>query len=170
MEGIPPTPSVSPGRADFGGINGSSGSSSSSSNDSRTSSNNSNSNDSGDLSALVGRPARELEVFGGLPGLQSGRTRSQSRGLTMSASYADALLTHVMRSVEVKRTVKEEAAKIEQAHDSLLEERLEKEREWPEELERRDALLEQREEEQDSDCPLAMAVEQQPELSCKLTA
>ena len=31
-----PTPSVSPGRADFGGINGSSSSSSSSSNDSRT--------------------------------------------------------------------------------------------------------------------------------------
>ena len=32
-------------------------------------------------------------------------------------------------------------------------------------LERYGALLEQREEEQDSDCPLVMTVEQQPELS-----
>ena len=44
-ESNPPTPLVSPGRADSGVINGSSGSSSS--DDSRTSSNSSNSNDSG---------------------------------------------------------------------------------------------------------------------------
>ena len=73
-EGNPPTPSVSPGTADFGVINGSS--SSCSSDDSRTSSGSSSSNDSGDLPALVGRPARDLEVFGELPALQSGCTRS----------------------------------------------------------------------------------------------
>ena len=67
--------------------------------------------------------------------------------------------------MEAKRTVEEEAAEIERVHVSLLEVHLEKECEWPEELERRDALLEQREKKQDSDCPLAMAVEQQPELS-----
>ena len=60
--------------------------------------------------------------------------------------------------------MEEEVAEIERAHDSLLEERPEKEREWLEELEERGALLEQHTEEQDSDCPLAMAVEQQPEL------
>ena len=76
----------------------------------------------------------------------------------MSASYVDALLAYAMRTVEAKRTVEEKAAKSKQAHNSLLEERLEKEREWPEELERRGALLEQREEEQDLDCRLAMAV------------
>ena len=91
------------------------------------------------------RPARNLDVFGELPALQSGRTRSQSRGLTLSASYPDALLAYAMRTVESKRTVEEEAAEIERSHDSLLEERLEKEREWPEELERRGALLKQRE-------------------------
>ena len=154
----------------FGGIN-SSISNSSSSDDSRTRSDGSNSNDSGDLPALVGRPARDLEVFCELSALQSGRTRSQSPGLTMSASCADALPAYAMRTVEAKRTmeakraVEWEAAEIEQAHDSLPGERLEKEREWLEELERRGALLEQREEKQDSDCPLVMAVEQQPELS-----
>ena len=66
-KGNPPTPSVSPGRDDFGGINDSS--SSCSSDDSRTSSDSSNSNDSGDLPVLVGRPARDLEVFGKLPAL-----------------------------------------------------------------------------------------------------
>ena len=74
-EGNPPTPSISPGRDEFGGINGSS---SSSSDNSRTSSVISNGNDSGDLPALVGRPARGLEAFGELHSLQSGRTRSQS--------------------------------------------------------------------------------------------
>ena len=93
------------------------------------------------------KPAQDLEVFGELPALQSGRTRSQSWGLTMSASYADALLAYA------KRTVEEEAAEIERAHNSLPEERLEKEGKWPEDLERRGVLLGQREEEQDSDCP-----------------
>ena len=104
-EDDPPTPSVSPGRSNFGGIDGSS--SSYSSDDSRTSS---NSNDRGDLSALVGRPARDPEVFGELPALQSGRTRSQSRGLTMTTSYADALLAYSMRAVEAKNNMEEKAA------------------------------------------------------------
>ena len=47
---------------------------------------------------------------------------------------------YAIRAVCAKKTV-EKAMEIERAHDSLLEERLEKEREWPEELERRDALL-----------------------------
>ena len=68
-----------------------------------------------------------MKVFGELPALQSGRTRSQSRGLTMSASCADALLTYAMRTVESRRTVEEDVAEIERAHYSLLEERLEKE-------------------------------------------
>ena len=161
-EGNPPTSSVSPKRADFGGINGSI---CSSSNDSHTSSDSSNRNDSEDLPALVGRPARDLEVFGELSLLQSGRTRSQSLGLTITASCADALLAYAIRTVEAKRTIEEEAEEIERAHDSLLEERLEREGEGLKELERRDALLKQREEEQDSDCPLAMGVEQQPEVS-----
>ena len=136
-ESNPPTPSVFPGRANFGGINGSS--SSSSSDDSRTGSDNTNSNDSVGLPALVGRPMRDLEVFVELPALQSGRTRSQSRGLTMSASYADALLAYAMRAVGAKKTMEGKTAGIERAHDSLLEERLEKEREWLEELETRSA-------------------------------
>ena len=77
----------------------------------------------------------------------------------MSASYVDALLTYAMRTVEAKMTVEKEAAEIERAYGSLLDERLEKEREWLEELEWRGALLEQREKEQDSDCPLAMVVD-----------
>ena len=140
-KGNPPTPPVPPGRNDFNGINGSSNSSSS--DDSRTKSNGSNSNDGGDLFALVGRPAWDLEVFGELPALQSGRTRSQSRGLTMNAPYAGALLAYVMRAVEAKKTMEEKTAEIERAHDSQLKERLEKEQhEWLEELERRGALLE----------------------------
>ena len=59
----------------------------------------------------------------------------------MSASYADALLAYAIKTVEAKRTVEDEAADIERAHDSLLKERLEEEREWFEELERRGALL-----------------------------
>ena len=113
-------------RADFGGINGSSSSSSSSSSDdSRTSSDNSNNNDSGDLPALVGKPARDLEVLGELSALQSERTRSHSRSLTMSASYAGALLAFATRIVEAKTTVEEEVAEIERAHDPLLKEHLE---------------------------------------------
>ena len=59
----------------------------------------------------------------------------------MSASYADNLLAYAMRVIEAKKTMKEEAVEIERAHDSLLEERLYKEREWLEEVERRVALL-----------------------------
>ena len=120
-ESNPPTPSVSPGRVDFDGINDSS---SRNSDDSRCSSNSSNSNDNGDLPALVGRPAGDLEVFGKLPALQSGCTRSQSWDLTMSASNADALLVCAMRAVEAKKTMEEKAAEIKRARDSLLEERL----------------------------------------------
>ena len=111
-EGNLPTSSVSPRRADFGSINGSS--SSCNSDDSCTSSSDSNnsSNDSGDLPALVEKPARDLEVFGELPALQSGRMRSQLRGLAMSTSFADALLAYVMRSMEAKKTMEEKATEI----------------------------------------------------------
>ena len=102
-EGNPTTPSISPGRANFRGINGSS--SISSSDDSHTSSCSSNSIVSEDLPALVGRPAWDLEVFGELPALQGGRTRSQSRGLTVSASYANALLAYGMRAVEAEKII-----------------------------------------------------------------
>ena len=51
-EGNPPTPSISPGRVDFGGVNGSS---SSSSDDSRISSYSSKSNDSGGVVQRSGR-------------------------------------------------------------------------------------------------------------------
>ena len=78
----------------------------------------------------------------------------------MIASYADALLAYAMRTAE------EEYAGIERAHDLLPEERLEKgHSKWLKEIERRGALLEQRKEEQDSDCSLAIAVEQQPKLT-----
>ena len=59
-EGNPPTPSVSPGGADFGTINGNS------SDDSRTNRDSSNSNGGGDRSALVGRPVQDLAAFGEL--------------------------------------------------------------------------------------------------------
>ena len=101
-EGNPPTLSVSPGRADFGGINHSS-----SSGESCTSR---DSSDSGDVPALVMRPAQDVEVFDELHTLQSGRTRSQSWSLTMGTSCADVLLTYAMRTVEAKRTVEEKAA------------------------------------------------------------
>ena len=125
-EGNPPTPSVPPGRADFGGINGN-----------RTSSDSSSGNDGGDFPALARKPARDLEAFGELPALQSGHTRSQSRGLAMGASCADDLLAYAMRAMEAEKPTEEKAAEVERAHDSLLEEQLEKEREWLEKLERR---------------------------------
>ena len=125
-EGNPPTPSAPPGRADFGGINGN-----------RTSSDSSSGNDGGDFPALARRPARDLEAFGELPALQSGHTRSQSRGLAMGASCADDLLAYAMRAMEAEKPTEEKAAEVERAHDSLLEEQLEKEREWLEKLERR---------------------------------
>ena len=126
-EDNPPTPSVPTGRADF----------SYSSEDSRTSSDSSSGNDDGDFPALARRPARDLEAFGELPALQSGRTRSQSRGLAMGASCADDLLAYAMRAMEAEKPTEEKAAEVERAHDSLLEEQLEKEREWLEKLERR---------------------------------
>ena len=120
-DGNPPTPSVFPVRAEFGGTNGStSSSSSSSSDDSRTSndsSDSSKSNDSGDFLALARRLARDMEVFGELLALQSGRTMSQSRDLTMSTVYTDALLAYAMRAVEAKRTMEEKVAEIEGVRD-----------------------------------------------------
>ena len=145
-EGNPPIPSGSLERDDYGGINGSS----SSSDDSRTSSNSNNINDSRDLPALVGRPEQNLEVFDELTALGSGRTRSQSRGMTISPSCANALLAYAI-TVEATRTVEEEAVENERAHDSLPDERLEKERDRLENLERRYALLKQREEEHEPD-------------------
>ena len=134
-KGNPPTPSVPPGRADFGGINGNS--SSYSSEDSRTSSDSSSGNDGGDFPTHARRPARDLEAFGELPVLQSGHTRSQSRGSAMGASCADDLLAYAMRAMEPEKPTEEKAAEVERAHDSLLEEQLEKEREWLEKLEGR---------------------------------
>ena len=134
-EGNPPTPSVPPGRADFGGINGNS--SSYSSEDSRTSSDSSSGNDGGDFPTHARRPARDLEAFGELPVLQSGHTRSQSRGSAMGASCADDQLAYAMRAMEAEKPTEEKAAEVERAHDSLLEEQLEKEREWLEKLEGR---------------------------------
>ena len=134
-EGNPPTPSPPPGRADFGGINGNS--SSYSNEDNRTSSDSSSGNDDGDFPALARRPARDLEAFGELPALQRGHTRSQSRGLAMGASCADDLLAYAMRAMEAEKPTEEKVAEVERAHDSLLEEQLEKEREWPEKLEGR---------------------------------
>ena len=134
-EGNPPTPSVPPERADFGGINGNS--SSYSSEDSRTSSDSSSGNDGGDFPTHARRPARDLEAFGELPVLQSGHTRSQSRGSAMGASCADDLLAYAMRAMEAEKPTEEKAAEVERAHDSLLEEQLEKEREWLEKLEGR---------------------------------
>ena len=89
----------------------------------------------------MGSPARDLEIFGELPALQNRRTRSQSRGLIVRASYADALLAYTSRAVKAKYPMEDEAAETERAHDSMLEECLEKERERLEELERRIALL-----------------------------
>ena len=56
--------------------------------------------------------------------------------MIISASCADALLAYSLKTVRVKGAVEEEAAEIERTHDSLLEERLENEREWLKELER----------------------------------
>ena len=105
--------------------------------DSHTSSDSSSGNDGGDFPALAKRPARDLEAFGELPALQSGHTRSQSRGLTMGASCADDLSAYAMRAMEAEKPMEEKAAEVERAHDSLLEEQLEKAREWLEKLERR---------------------------------
>ena len=90
------------------------------------------------------------------------RTRSQLRQYPISTDTADALLVHA------QRTVQDDTA-IERVHGLLLEERLEEEHKWLGEImewfEEDGPPLKRREEELDSDCPLAMAAEQNPELS-----
>ena len=67
------------------------------------------------------------------------------------------------------RAEAKEAEETERVHDLLLEEHLDEEREWLDELqdwfEERGLRVKQREEEQGLDCPLAMAAEHQSELS-----
>ena len=74
----------------------------------------------------------------------------------------DALLAHAQRTVE-------EDTATERVHDLLLEGLLEKEHNWLGErikwFEKDGQPLERLEEELDTDCPLAMAAEQNPELS-----
>ena len=178
-EGNPPAPSTPSRRAEISSANDSSNFSSSSdssnSNDDNTSRRSSDSNAShtsndsnitsgsisnGDMPALTGTKARRLQHFGMPPELQSGRTRSQSRGWTFSESCTDALLAYA-------RTEAKEAEKTEPVHDLLLEERLEEEHEWLDELqywfEGRGLRVKQGEEEQSLNCPLAMAAEHQSE-------
>ena len=80
----------------------------------------------------------------------------------MSADIADALPTHARRTEEEDTATK-------RVHDLLQEGRLGEEHEgrgkmmgW---LEEDGPALERREEAQDPDCPLAMAAEQDPEIS-----
>ena len=176
-EGNPPAPSALSRRTEIGSSNSSSSSDSSSSKDDRTSRRGSDSNashtsngssstsgsvSSGDTPALTGTEARRLQHFGKPPELQSGRTRSQSRGWTLGESCTDALLAYA-------RTGAKEAEATEWVHDLLLEERLEEQREWLDDLqdwlEGRGLRVKQREEEQGPDCPLAMSAEHQSELS-----
>ncbi|CAN0356099.1 unnamed protein product [Ascophyllum nodosum] len=162
---------VSSRRADNGisGITDSHSSSSSSSNGRSSSSDTDNGDDksgsstsSGDVPALTGGEAHRQRWNGKIPALQGGRTWSQSRQYRMSMDTADALVAHAQRTVE-------EVTAIERVHSLLLEERLEEEHkgfgeitEW---LKENGPPLERHEEELDSDCPLAMAAEQNPELS-----
>ena len=126
-----------------------------------SSSNNSTSSSRGDVPTLAGREVHRQKWDGKIPALQGGRTRSQSRQHQMSTDTADALLTNARRT-EVDDT------DTERVHDVLLEGRLEEEyeggemMEW---LEEDGSVLERREEAQDPDCPLAMAAEQDPEIS-----
>ena len=180
----PSAPSAPSKRAEIGSVDDSSNSSSSSdssdgsnskydststrasdSNTSRTSnvsSSTSGSVSSGDIPVLTGTEVRRLQYFGKPPKLQSGRMRSQSRGWILSESCTDALLAYA-------RTEAKEAEETERVHELLLEGRLEKEREWLEELqdwfEGRGLRVKQREEEQGPDRPLATAAEHQSELS-----
>ena len=125
-----------------------------------SSSSNSTSTSRGDVPTLTGREAHRQRWDGKMPALQGGRTRSQSRQHQMSADTADALLTHAQRT-------EEEDTATEQVHDLLLEGRLEEEHEglgeMMEWLEEDGPALERREE--DPDYPLAMAAEQDPEIS-----
>ena len=103
--------------------------------------------------------------------------RQQSRRpYGMSDECMDALLAYAEKAADATETEKDERLKKvlkeerDQAYLSLLEERLEGEiasiDRWLDEwLEAHEVLLEQREETQDSDCPLAMATSQLPELS-----
>ena len=116
----------------------------------------------GDMSVLTGAEARRLQHFGKPLELQSGRTRSQSRGWTLHESCTDALLAYA-------RTEAKQAEETERVHDLLLEEHLEMEREWLDELqdwfEGCGLWVKQREEEQGLDCPLAIAARHESELS-----
>ena len=76
-EGNPPTPSVSPGRGDFGGINGSS--ISSNSDDGRASSDSSNSNDRGIFPRLWGDLRGTWRFSASSPHCKAGE-RGPSRG------------------------------------------------------------------------------------------
>ena len=171
-----PAPSAPSRMAEIGTVNDSSSSDSSNSKDNSTSlrgsdinathtSNGSNSTSgrvrNGDIPALTGTEARRLQHFGKSPELQSGHTRSQSRGWTLSESCTDALLAYA-------RTEAKEAEETERVHDLLLGGRLEEECEWLDELqdwfEGRGLRVKQREEEQGLDCPLAMAAKHQSEL------
>ena len=179
-EGNPSAPSAPSRRAELGSVNVASNSNSSSdssnSNDdsiskrgsdinaSHTSNGSSSTSvivSSGDISALTGTEARRLQHFDKPPKLQSGRTRPQSRGWTLSESCTDALLAYA-------RTEGKYAGETERVYDLLLEERLEKKREWLDELQDwfkgRGLRVKQREAEQGPDCPLAMAAEHQSEL------
>ena len=131
-----------------------------------SSSSNSTSTSRGDVPTLAGREAHRQRWDGKIPALQGGRTRSQSRQHQMSADTADALLTHARRT-------EEEDTATERVHDLLLEGRLEEEHEglgeMMEWLEEDGPALERREEAQDPDCPLAMAAEQDPEISTPAT-
>ena len=119
-EGSPPAPSAPSRRAEIGGVNDSSNSSSNSnssnSKDDRTSRRGNDSNashtsncsgstsgsvSSGDISALTGTEARRLQYFGKPPELQSGRTRSQSRGWTLSESCTDTLQAYARTKAKV---------------------------------------------------------------------
>ena len=79
----------------------------------------------------------------------------------MSESCTDALLAYA-------RTEGKEAEETERVYDLLLEERLEKKREWLAELQDwfkgRGLRVKQREAKQGPDCPLALAAEHQSEL------
>ena len=141
-EGNPPAPSAPSRRAEIGSVNSNSNSSSDSSNSNSTSNRGSDSNashtnngssstsgsvSSGDIPALTGMEARRLQYFGKHPKLQSGRTRSQSRGWALIESCTDALLAYA-------RSEGKEAEETERVYDLLLEERLETKHEWLDEL------------------------------------
>ena len=159
-EDASPASSVSSSRAD-NGISSVTDSHSSSSNTNNGDDKRRSSTSSGDVPALTGGEAHRQRWNGKIPALQGRRTRSQSRQYQMSKDTADALVAHA------RWTVEEDTA-IERVHSLLLEERLEEEHKWLGEItewfEEEWPPLERREEELYSDCPLAMAAEQNSEL------